>query len=71
MKVNYIMSVISIPNIAKYGNKKIAPITERTFYVPLPTNQTILPGQTFEINPAIPRGNTLKCMLSINFIIKF
>ena len=66
MKVNYIMSVISIPNIAKYGNKKIAPITERSFSVPLPTEQTISPGETFEINPILPRGNTLKCIYGPN-----
>ena len=61
------MTVISIPKIAKFGNKKVAAIREYTYVVfPPGSDSNILPNSTFRMNPTIPKGNTLKCIYGPN-----
>ena len=60
------MTTLSVPKIAKYGEKKIAAITERTYVTALTVAQEISPGQAFEINPMMTGGGNLKCIYGPN-----
>ena len=63
----YIMSQVYVPKIAKYGLKKEAAITERTYVVTPPgSDSDILPGTTTMISANFTKGPTLKCIYGPN-----